>query len=82
MLRGAAWLALALALATCVAARGWVMGPVLWTGMMMLAEAAVAGPPAERPERRRAWEVPGGDGGAGTRDSGRRRAGRRYLCSG
>lgn len=41
ILRRAAWLALALALATCVAARGWVMGPVLWTGMMMLGAGLV-----------------------------------------
>ncbi|KTF68931.1 MULTISPECIES: DUF3325 family protein [unclassified Sphingomonas] len=40
-LRRAAWAALLLALPPCLAARGLVFGPVLWSGMVMFAAAVV-----------------------------------------
>jgi len=39
--RGAAWCALALALAAAVAARGWAFGPVLWSGAAMFGAGLV-----------------------------------------
>jgi hypothetical protein len=40
-LRRAAWAAIALSFVFSVAARGWVFGPVLWPGLLMLAAGAV-----------------------------------------
>lgn len=39
--RSAAWLTLALSAAACVAARGWVFGPVWWLGIAMIAAGVV-----------------------------------------
>lgn len=40
-LRTLAWLAFPVSFALTVGARGWVMGPVVWSGLVMLAAAAV-----------------------------------------
>lgn len=39
--RAGAWVALAVAFGSAVAARGWVFGPVLWCGVVMLAAGIV-----------------------------------------
>ena len=39
--RAAAWVMLALALVAAIAARGWVFGPVLWFGAIMVAAGLV-----------------------------------------
>lgn len=41
VLRGAAWLTLALSFVAAVAASGWIFGPILWTGVIMLAAGVV-----------------------------------------
>lgn len=41
VMRGTAWGSLALALALSVVARGWVFGPILWSGLVMLAAGMV-----------------------------------------
>lgn len=41
VLRGGAWLALAFGFVAAVAASGWIFGPVLWFGMIMLGAAVV-----------------------------------------
>lgn len=40
-LRMAAWLALAASTAPAIAAAGWIFGPVIWSGLVMLAAGAV-----------------------------------------
>lgn len=40
-IRAAAWAALTVAFALSVAARGWIFGPILWSGLIM-ASAGVA----------------------------------------
>lgn len=40
-LRLGAWSALALAFVPSVAARGWIMGPILWSGYVMLGAGLV-----------------------------------------
>lgn len=40
-LRLLAWAVLALSFALAVAARGWVFGPVVWAGLVMLAAGLV-----------------------------------------
>lgn len=40
-LRVIAWVALALSFPPAIFARGWVFGPVLWSGLVMLAAGAV-----------------------------------------
>ncbi|SEI75529.1 Protein of unknown function [Sphingomonas sp. OV641] len=39
--RAAAWVMLALAFVAAIAARGWVFGPVLWFGAIMVAAGLV-----------------------------------------
>lgn len=41
-MRALAWLGLALSFATCIAARGWHIGPVLWCGILSIAAWTVA----------------------------------------
>lgn len=41
LLRGAAWLALAVSFIAVIAARGWVFGPVIWTGLVMFGAGMV-----------------------------------------
>jgi hypothetical protein len=41
VLRGPAWLALALGFVCAVVASGWVFGPILWMGMVMLGAGCV-----------------------------------------
>ncbi|MEW9856514.1 DUF3325 domain-containing protein [Novosphingobium sp. M1R2S20] len=40
-MRGAAWSSLVAALLMSVAARGWVFGPILWFGLVMLSAGIV-----------------------------------------
>jgi hypothetical protein len=40
-MRRYAWIALALAFPAGVAARGWIMGPILWSGYVMLGAGLV-----------------------------------------
>ncbi|MDP1028153.1 DUF3325 domain-containing protein [Sphingomonas sp. KR1UV-12] len=40
-LRGIAWVLLAASFPAAIAARGWVFGPVVWTGLVMLAAGLV-----------------------------------------
>lgn len=40
-MRQIAWIALILSFGLSVAARGWVFGPVVWPGLLMLAAGAV-----------------------------------------
>jgi di/tricarboxylate transporter len=40
-LRAGGWIALAASFALAVAGRGWVQGPVVWTGLIMLAAGVV-----------------------------------------
>lgn len=40
-MRGGAWAALAMAFPLAVAAQGWVFGPILWVGLLMLGAGMV-----------------------------------------
>ncbi|MET1756312.1 DUF3325 domain-containing protein [Novosphingobium sp. RD2P27] len=40
-MRLAGWISLAIALVPAVASRGWVFGPVLWLGLLMLSAGVV-----------------------------------------
>lgn len=40
-MRRGAWAALALAFLASIAARGWIMGPILWSGYVMLGAGLV-----------------------------------------